>query len=74
MCNSVWLKDVIERVVFTFAEAFLAIYLVSGNSDLETAAISGAAAVLALVKGMLAKKVGDSESAAMAKTDSTLDV
>lgn len=68
--NSDFVKDVTERVVFTFLQAFLAVYIVGGDGSMESAAIAGTAAVLSLVKGWLATRVGDPSSAAMIRTDS----
>lgn len=62
-CKKFW-KDVAERVVWTFAQAFLAAWVITGGSKaLESASIAGAAAVAALLKGVAAHKIGDPESA-----------
>lgn len=72
-----WLRDMLERVVATFAMAFLALYvpaILGGGGSLavmadlgilDKAAFAGVAAVLSLVKALIAKKVGDSESASL---------
>ena len=63
-------RDLLERVLSTFAAAVLAIVAVNG-ADLTNlglwkgAALAGAAAVLSLLKGLLAKKSGDPESAGL---------
>jgi hypothetical protein len=56
---SPYLKDLGERVATTFAFAFLSVFSVSDLSTFKSAAIAGAAAVLSLVKGLVATKVGD---------------
>lgn len=61
---SQYFKDLSERVLTTYAFAFLSVFSVSDLSTLKSAAIAGAAAALSLVKGVLAKSVGD-ESAGL---------
>jgi hypothetical protein len=61
---SLYFKDLSERVLTTAAFAFLSVFSVSDLSTLKSAAIAGAAAALSLVKGVLAKSVGD-ESAGL---------
>lgn len=57
-------KDVTERVIWTFAQAFLGAYTVTGGKKAaESAAIAGVAAVIALLKGIAAHKIGDPNSA-----------
>jgi Putative lactococcus lactis phage r1t holin len=67
--NKKYMLDLLERVGFTFVQAFLAV-LIAANSieDLnitlvQSAWAAGVAAVLALVKGLVAKPVGDKDSA-----------
>lgn len=60
-------KDVAERAIWTAAQAFLAIYAVGGIDELKAAAAAGIAAGLSIVKGFVATKVGDKESAATLK-------
>ena len=53
-------KDVIERVVATFIQAFLGIFVVGGDiGNAKAAALAGATATLSLVKGVVAGKFGD---------------
>lgn len=68
-------KDLTERVVWTFLQAFGAVLVASGwfsvdgvtdLSIVQKAGVGGAAAVLALLKGVLAKRVGDPNSASTA--------
>ncbi len=69
-----YLKDLAERTGSTFAEAFGAALIaggafsVGGIGDLsiwESAALSGAAAVLAFLKGLAATAIGDRRSASL---------
>ncbi len=52
-------RDLLERVVATFLQAFLAVYVVGTTNTAKTAAIAGAAAVLSLLKGVIATRFGD---------------
>ena len=61
---STYFKDLSERVLTTAAFAFLSVFSVSDLSTLKSASIAAAAAALSLVKGVLAKSVGD-ESAGL---------
>ena len=58
------LLDMIERAAWTFAEAFLAVYVITDVSSAKTAAVAGAGAALAVVKGFVASHVGESGTAA----------
>lgn len=60
-------KDIIERALWTAAQAFLAIYTVGGVDELKSAAAAGVAAGLSVIKGFAATKMGDPESAATIK-------
>lgn len=67
-----YLRDLAERVAWTFLQGALGAITVGGVlglHDLRSAAnaiaIGGSAAVLSLLKGLVARKVGDSESAAL---------
>jgi hypothetical protein len=70
-----YVRDLIERVCSTAAQAFigqllLALGDVQGVVDFSTlkkAGVAAAIATLSLVKGLLARTVGDSESASLAK-------
>jgi hypothetical protein len=64
-----YLIDLGERCLWTFLEAFGAALILAGTLDLDvvkTAALAGVAAVIALVKGLGAKLVGDRNSASTA--------
>lgn len=58
-------RDIAERAVLTFAEAFLAVFTFTDVSSLRSAAVAGAAAALAVIKGAIASKVGDAGTAAL---------
>lgn len=70
-----YFRDLAERVGATFAQAFLAQFGLSladvggvvDFSTLKKAGIAGAIAALALVKGLIASRVGDHQSASLAK-------
>jgi len=55
-------KDLIERVVWTAAQAGVGVLIVA-NTDTPTAYAAVIASALALVKGFIAKKVGNKDSA-----------
>jgi hypothetical protein len=66
--------DLAERVAWTFLQAFGATLVASGGLDMtgvtdmsiwQKAMLAGVAGVLALVKGLVAKQVGDKTSAAL---------
>jgi phosphatidylserine synthase len=65
---SVYLKDLRERVLMTFVQGFLGSLVVTEFSDKSmwlAAAGGGVAAVAALLKGVVAKWRGNSESASL---------
>ena len=64
-----WFKDMAERALATFVQAFLAIIIASETlnvSTLKAAMVAGIAAVLSAVKSALATKVGNPSSASLA--------
>jgi hypothetical protein len=73
--KATYLRDLIERIVATFVQAFLAA-LVAGDwfnvshlrdlSIVQAAGLSAVAAVLALVKGLVAKGISNKNSASTA--------
>lgn len=67
---SFFTKDLAERVVVTFVQAFLGVIAVSGLNAIsaKTAGIAGVAAVLSLVKGLIAKRIGDPGTASLIDT------
>lgn len=64
---SFFTKDLLERLVATFVQAFLGVVIVSGldNIDVKAAATAGVAAVLSLVKSLIAKRIGDPGDASL---------
>lgn len=63
-------KDLAERVVSTFLQAFLGAIVVSSPFSLsmwQNAAVAGVAAGFALVKGLVARLRGNVDSASLAK-------
>jgi hypothetical protein len=61
---SAYVKDLAERVAATAAFTFLSVFTVSDLSSARSAGVAAAAAALSLLKGALAKYVGD-ESAGL---------
>ena len=58
-------KDVLERVVATFIQAFLGIFMVGGDiGNAKAAGLAGATAALSLIKGLIASKYGDGSASA----------
>jgi len=80
--NRAYLKDLAERVAATFAATFLAVWTapilsadspsgvwqaISDLSIVQKAALAGAAAVVSLAKGVLARYVGSPDTASLAR-------
>ncbi len=70
-----YLRDLVERVAATFGAAFGASlilanwFTVEGVQDVSTlgqAGLAGAAAVLSLIKGLVATRIGAADSASLA--------
>ena len=61
--NTVWLRDVAERTVATYLQAFIGLLLAGWTTDavdlslVQAAAVSAVPAALAVLKGALASKV-----------------
>jgi hypothetical protein len=74
-----FIRDLVERVASTYVQAFLGLLLASGFGvdgvlDLSLVVKAGIAALpaaLSLAKGLLARSVGDKESASLAPTTIT---
>lgn len=65
---NLYFRDLVERVAVTFAQGFLGSLVVTELSDKSTwlAALGGGvAAAGALLKGLVAKKVGQQDSASL---------
>lgn len=63
-----FLVDLAERVVATYIQSFLGLLLVADAIDIgavKAALVAAAPAALAVVKGVLAKRLGDPESASV---------
>jgi hypothetical protein len=56
--------DLAERVLWTAAQAFLAVFVVADVSTAKAAGVAAAAAAVAVVKGFVAQKVGAKGTAA----------
>lgn len=73
MFTKEFLMDLGERVVATYLQAFIGLLIASGFADdgklnmgtATAAAVSALPAVLALIKGIIALKVGDEGTAAL---------
>ena len=60
-------KDIIERAIWTAAQAFIAVYTVGGVDELKSAATAAVAAGISVLKGFMATKIGNPSSAATLK-------
>jgi len=58
-------KQMLERAVATFAQAFLSVFVVADMSTAKTAATAGVAALLSVVKSWAATRVGDPKTASL---------
>ena len=58
-------KDLFERAIATFIQAFLAVYVVGSTDSLKAAAVAGAAALLSFVKSVAASRFGDGSASVM---------
>jgi hypothetical protein len=58
-------KQVAERAIMTFAQTFLAMFVVTDMASAEGAATAGLAAALSVLKSFAATKVGDKSSASL---------
>jgi len=59
-------RDMIERLLATALESFLAVFVLTDLSSARSGLIAAGAAVLSAVKAMLAKRMGDKSSASLA--------
>lgn len=68
-----YLSDLAERVVTTFVAAFVSVLVSTGPAGLgslsvwQSAAAAGGAATVSLLKGLIAKRVGDRNTASLNK-------
>ncbi|MFJ3878079.1 hypothetical protein ACIPW5_11525 [Streptomyces sp. NPDC090077] len=68
--GATYARDLVERVITTFLQAFIAALVVTQPFDLSmwrTAALAGVAAAVALVKGAVARVISVTNSASLAK-------
>jgi len=65
MFTKQWLKDVAERAGATAAQVFLTLFLVTDLSTAETALTAALAAGLAVLKGAIATRIGDRDTASL---------
>ena len=64
MLNSTFVKDALERAIWTAAQAFLAVFTVGDMASAKAAGIAAVAAGISALKSILATQVGDSGTAA----------
>jgi len=59
-------RDMIERLLATALQSFLAVFVLTDLSSAKSASIAAGAAVLSALKAMLAKRTGNKSSASLA--------
>ena len=64
MLNSTFMKDALERAIWTAAQAFLAVFTVGELASAKAAGIAAVAAGISVLKSVVATQVGDSGTAA----------
>jgi uncharacterized membrane protein YjjP (DUF1212 family) len=75
-----WLKDAGERVVATFVEGFAGLWVLQGATDsfnfdfAKKAAAAGVIAAAALIKSLIAAKLGNKDSASLNPDLAVVDV
>lgn len=80
MYTKTWVKDTVERVLATFAEAALGLWVLAGPADLfnldaaKGAIAAGVIAGVAVLKAALAAKVGNKDSASLDPNLVTVEV
>ncbi|QTF81852.1 holin [Gordonia phage Guey18] len=70
MFSTLWLKDTIERVLATFAEAAIPAFVGADLFNINYVAalgLSGSAAAVAFLKAIVATRVGDESDASLVK-------
>lgn len=58
-------KQVAERALMTFAQTFLAMFVVTDMTSAKGALTAGVAAALSVVKSFAASKIGDKSTASL---------
>ena len=64
MLNSTFMKDALERAIWTAAQAFLAVFPVGDLASAKAAGIAAVAAGISVLKSVVASQVGDGSTAA----------
>ena len=64
MLNSTFVKDALERAIWTAAQAFLAVFTVGDLASAKAAGIAAVAAGISVLKSVVATQVGDGSTAA----------
>lgn len=59
-----WAADTVERMVWTFLQAFLAVITLGTMTTVRTAAVAGAAAALSALKSAVAARIPNTISPA----------
>lgn len=67
MFNPRFIKDIAERAISTFAQAWGAAMAIPGPSLIDSLKVAGVAALMCVGKAVAASKVGDPESASIGK-------
>jgi len=65
--NPRFIKDIAERAIATFAQAWGAAMAIPGPSLIDSLKVAGVAALMCVGKAVAASKVGDPESASIGK-------
>jgi len=58
-------RDMAERCIATFAQSFLAVFVVGDIGTLKTAAMAGATALLSVVKSGVSSRFGDGSASSI---------
>ena len=64
MLNSTFMKDALERAIWTAAQAFLAVFTVGDMASAKAAGVAAVGAGISVLKSVIATQVGDSSTAA----------
>ena len=67
MLNPRFIKDILERAIATFAQAWGAAMAIPGPSLVDSLKVGGVAALMCIGKAFAASKVGDPESASIGR-------
>lgn len=67
MFNPRFIKDIAERAIATFAQAWGAAMAIPGPSLIDSLKVAGVAALMCVGKAVAASRVGDPESASIGK-------